>query len=303
MISTLDLVRHDACPRLQTWSRYELPRISIAEALNQSLRAGLTMGDPAMAHGAFMSRAAEPGLDIEGFNVYDIAAHHAAMIETICAYLLAGEGAWTPAKAIRCDSFDFQPLSYSMSDGRLRRVILCSTWSALREMEERASWWTVADTAATNRPMLINVIMIGSSRNGFRVSPWAMGHLHPEVVGMLRIKRREGKFSDGWKKVYREATDIHAPEWLKLMQDDGAFDGVVESFTVEPPAGRAEILTDMSRMVGEIGEGSTEMRRSACYRYLPCPLARLCHHRRPTTPEAEGWGLKSRAPMVTSGVK
>jgi hypothetical protein len=54
----------------------------LAEALNHALRMGLTMGDPTMAHGAFMSRAAEPGLDIEGAPVYDIAVHHATLIET-----------------------------------------------------------------------------------------------------------------------------------------------------------------------------------------------------------------------------
>jgi hypothetical protein len=295
MISTLDLVRHDLCPRLQTWSRFETPRISLAEALNHALRVGLTLGDPAMAHGAFMSRAADPGLDIEGGAVYDIAVHHAALIETICAYLL-GDGAWEPAKG----DDTFTPLSYQMPDGRLRRIILCSTWNPLREAEERASWWTVADTAFTGRPMLINVIVIGSSRGGFRLSPWTTAYQHPEN-DILRIKRKEGRFSEGWKRLYREATDLRPLDWLTLMQQDDAFEGIVESFTVDSPTRRVEILADMARMAKEIEEGHEEMRRSACYRHAPCPMARLCHNPRPLEPEGAGWRLKNESSMIASG--
>ena len=295
MITTEDLFRHDQCNRLETWSLgFELPRIPLGEALNRSLRIGLLSGKPEKAYASLMEIAANPGLDVTARNVYDIAEHHACLLETVTTYLLGSEGPWKPAGAVTC-GFDFQPLSYQMEDGRLRRVILCSSWSPLRETEERASWWTVGDTAATGRPMLINVIVIGQSVHGFRPSPWTQAFVHPEN-GILRIRRKPSektgpnpKFTDNWKKVYRENTDHKAIDWLGFMQKDDAFEGVVHYLTVEP---WGDVLEDMARMAKEIGEGKTTMRRSACYRYAPCPMAGLCHAPKPLTPEGSNWARK-----------
>lgn len=290
MISTLNIVQHDQCPRLQTWSAgYELPRVSIAEALNTSLREGLLAGDAGRAYASFMAQASNPGLDVEGRNVYDVAQHHARLIEVVCFYLLGDLGAWKPCGAID----DFQPLSYQMEDERLRRVVLCSSWSTLREAEERNSWWTAADTAITNRPMLINAIVIGQSRNGFRLSPWTTGFVHPEN-GIMRIKKKEGRFTENWRKVYREATDYHPEEWLKVMQGDGAFEDVVHSLTVAPSA----ILHDLGRIRKEIAKGQTTMRRSHCFRQAVCPMAKLCYHPTLMTPALAGWEQKSQTAMV-----
>lgn len=287
MISTEDIARHDLCERFGTWRReFELPRIPLAEVLNASLRAGLLAGDERSAHSYFLEKAASPGLDIEGRNIYDIAVHHARMIEVICGYLLNGAGAWKPMGAVQC-GFDYQPMSFLMDDGRLRRVVLCSSWNPLREAEERNSWWTVGDTAATGRPMLLNVIVIGSSRGGFRPSPWTTMYTHPEN-GIARIKKKEGKFSDGWKCSYRENSDHSVSDWLRMMQQDDAFEGIVHSFTVD--ATGASVLQDMGRIDAEIEKKGTAMRRSSCYRYVPCPMADLCPTGR--TPENEGWKRK-----------
>ena len=290
MISTLNIVQHDQCSRLQTWSAgYELPRVSIAEALNISLREGLLAGDAGVAYSSFMAQAANPGLDIEGRNVYDIAHHHARLVEVICCYLLGDLGEWRPCGPVD----DFQPLSYQMDDGRLRRVVLASSWGILREAEERNSWWTVADTAITNRPMLINAIVISQSKNGFRASPWTTGFIHPEN-GIMRVKKKEGRFTDNWKRVYRETTDYHPDEWLRVMQGDNAFEGIVESFTVAPSA----ILHDLERIKKEIAKGQTVMRRSHCFKQAVCPMAKLCYHPTPMTPALAGWAQKSQTAMV-----
>lgn len=291
-ISTLDIVRHDACSRLQTWSsQYILPRIPLSDALNTSLRSGLLVGDPGKAYAAFMAQASTPGLDIEGRNVYDIAQHHACLVEVICAYLLGNDGLWKP-----CGEVDgFQPMSFLMADGRLRRIVLCSNWNALRESEERHSWWTVADTAVTERPMLINAIVIGQSRNGFRLSPWTTGFIHPEN-SIMRIKKKEGKFTDNWKRVYRETTDNKTAEWLRLMQLDSAFEDIVQSVHVDVPAMRVQILEDIERIAEEILEERTTMRRSNCFRYGSCPMIRVCHHPQPMTPENSGW--ERRLPVL-----
>ena len=99
----------------------------------------------------------------------------------------------------------------------------------------------------------------------------------------MRIKRREGEFTSRWKKVYREQTDRRALDWLHFMQADEAFDGVVESFTVDGVD--SSVLKDMERM-----RWSEDMRRSACFRMSPCPMAGLCH--RGLTPATAGWREK-----------
>jgi len=349
-----------------------------------------------VARDALLQFAADPGLDIVAPNVYDIAIHHAALIEMVTAYLTA-EGPWKlcyrgtdgdvqqmrgaeaqgrtvlqgpscggneafPAVAsanrsaaqarqrevlrarlsqegeitsepVRLVSereggdapsrlrpptsgdmalprlpsgtasgirdLDFQPDSFLMDDGRLRRVVLCSTWSILRRDEERTSWRTLADVCVTGRPMLLNFIVIGQARNGFRPTPWTQGFIHPENH-ILRVKRiateKTGpnpKFTENWKKVYREQTDHHPPAWLKIMQDDEAFSGLVQHCTVDVPANQEEVLADLRRIEGEMG--STVMRRSGCFRFSPCPMAILCHRPGNMTPESSGW---KRKPVV-----
>jgi hypothetical protein len=285
-VNTEAIWQHDQCPRLRTWSAlYELPRVPLVQALHDSLRAGLVAGNGMAAREAFMAMAARPGLDIESnYSLYDLAVHHAAMLEVITEYL-AADGAWKP-----CAPVDgFSPQSFLMPDGRLRRVVLCSAWNDLREQEERTSWRTVADTAMTGRPMLVNAIVIGQSRKGFRPSPWTTGYVHPENR-TLRIQKREGKFTDNWKRVYREQTDEKPDAWLKLMQDDGAFEGLVYHFSVNPAGHDAQ--RDIVRINKEIAENRTDMRRSACFRYAPCPFARLCHNAPPMTPDAARWARK-----------
>jgi len=282
ILTTDDFFRHDACERLETWSRqYELPRIPLAEALRSGLRAGLLSGDPQKAYSQFLAHSASPGLDIEGRSVYDVAVHHAALVEVISAYLLGNDGAWLEADSVEFGKNTFQPLSFQMADGRLRRVVLCSTWNALREQEERYSWNTVADMAATGRPMLVNVIVIGQSREGFRISPWTTGYEHPENR-TLRIKRKEGKFAPSWRKVRREIMGTKPLDWLTLMQRDEAFEDVVYSFTADLKD-RDEVLDEMKRMK----MGGERMTRSSCFRYVPCPMACLCH--RGLTPQAANW--------------
>lgn len=284
-MNTADFEHEDRCPRFRTWSaRYHLPRIPLAYALNESLRAGLLKGDQSAAYGKFMALSANPGLDIEGRNVYDIAVHHAQMLEVLTSYLVT-DGPWKAPDAVSFAGDTYQPQSYLLPDGRLRRVVLCSSWHGLREQEERTSWWTVGDIAVTGRPMLVNVLVIGSAREGFRQSPWTTGYLHPEN-GTLRIKRNEGRFTDRWKKVYREQTDCRAIEWLSKMQKDEAFEGIVESFTVDGCG--AEVAEQMERMAQNFGD--TDMRRSGCFRNAPCPMAGLCHEG--LTPAMAQWREK-----------
>lgn len=282
------VVLQDECERKATWTaKYELPVIPLVDAMHQALKAGLIAGDSSVARDSLLKLAADPGLNIDAWNAYDIAVHHAALMEVVTAYLTA-DGPWSPAGEGLS--------SFLMPDGRLRRVVLCSAWNPLREKEERESWRTVADTAVTGRPMVINAIVIGQSVKGFRPSVWTRGYVHPEN-GLMRIRRivseKTGpnpKFSDNWNKVYREQTDHKPLEWLGFMQKDQAFEDVVKTASCDIPANRASVLEDLRRIEAEFG--STRMRRSSCFKLSPCSFSRVCHHPSLFTPALAGWREK-----------
>lgn len=291
-LDTESFALHDQCARLRTWSaQYNLPRIPLAQAMHDALRVGLLEGAPEKAKQAFIATAAMPGLEITAYNVYEIAVHHAAMIEVVCAYLLGKDGAWVPADSVQCDGFTFQPNSYLLPDGRLRRVVLCSAWDQIRHQEESNSWRTVADVNLANRPMLINAIVIGQSRKGFRPSAWTQGFVHP-TTRQMRIQKRDGRFTDNWTRIYRESTDKKAEGWLKIMQEDGAFEGLVHAVSVDVSPRRTEVLGEMEMLAKDIKIEGTGMRRSACFRYSPCSFARICHYHENITPQQAGWAVK-----------
>lgn len=284
---------HDECPRLQTWSaEYALPAVPLAKSLHDSLRAGLIAGRGSIARETLLQIAAEPGLDMQSPQMYDVAVHHAALMEVVTEYLAPEP--WIPAGAVD----GFQPDSFILPDGRLRRVVLCSAYSELRKREEINSWRTMADVCVTGRPMLLNFITIGQSKKGFRSSPWVQGYIHPEN-GLLRTQRiateKTGpnpKFTENWKKVYREQTDHKPKEWLTIMQKDQAFDGLVQYCTADVPVNRKEVLADLKRIEREIASESLEMRRSACFRFAPCVFAGVCH--RGLTPENAGFKRETK---------
>jgi hypothetical protein len=85
---------------------------------------------------------------------------------------------------------------------------------------------------------------------------------------------------------------IRSTDWLTHMQKDGAFEDIVYSFTVDPsPRQREEARQEMRRMASEISEGRETMRRSACFRYAPCPMASVCHGS--ASPQQAGWREKA----------
>lgn len=289
MITTEDVALWDECERRRLYSLYQTPRISLAQALNDSLRIGLLKGDPALAKNHLMQLAAEPGLAISGVDIYAVALHTSALIEIITTYLLADEGPWKAAPKVKIGEHDFRPLSF-VRPACLRRVVLCSRWDMQRQLEETHSWRTVADSAALGLPMLINAIVIGSAVKGLRPSVWTRGFSHP-VSKDLRIKslKKDGEnFNQNWRRVLRESSSKSAADWLTLMQKDDAFEEAVHSVSVPIPSQQSHV--DLSRMLDEITSTSVgKMRRSSCFKQSTCPMANLCYHPDSPTPEIAGW--------------
>ena len=99
-----------------------------------------------------------------------------------------------PVDAVSLAGDTYEPLSYQLPDGRLRRVVLCSSWNTLREQEERTSWWTVGDIAVTGRPMLVNVVLVIGSATAWIPTVTLDDGVHPSrECRTMRIKRKEGR--------------------------------------------------------------------------------------------------------------
>lgn len=290
--TTEDFDNLDTCERKFNWSRkYLFPRISVMAAMYQALDAGLVSGDPERGRDSLMALAANPGLGISGYNVYEIAVHHAALVEILTTYLLGKGEPWTSAHPVKLGDHEYQPQSYLMPDGRLRRVILCAWFDDARKLKESHSWRTCGDIVATNRPMLINAVAIGNTRSGMRHSPWTRGFLHPtnHTLRIQRIEQREGKdFSSTWRKVWRERTDFSVKDWLTVMQQDNAFEGNVNSFMVSPER-RDETEAEMIEMMRAMERPSERMRRAGCFGITPCGFAEICHLNHLTHPGKENW--------------
>lgn len=281
MISTEEFVQHDTCPRSQTYtSRYEPLRVSLNYALNESLYTALSVGNPIAASDKLMELAARPGIEVESRSLYDSAIHHSRLVELLASYVLAVGPLLVP-DLITCEWGEFQPRSFLTEDGRLRRVVLCDRWTPERELLERFSWRTAIDSAITNRPMIITALVIGRVQNGFRPSVWTQGFEHP-MTREIRIQKREGKFTENWRSHYRENTQIKALEWLRIMQEDGAFEGRVFSATQNPDP---SVLPQVAATAREMG--SMRQTRSSCYRFKPCPFLPACSQSK--SPAELGW--------------
>lgn len=302
MIDTESIYLLDECSRRLAWNWAEPPRTSLAAALNDALRVGLLSGSPESARDHLMERAANPGFNLSTTSLYDTAIHHAALIEVITAYLLGKDGPWKPADPTTLANHPYTPLSYQMPDGRLRRVILCSKWDDLRAKEEATSWRTVADICTLAQPMLLNAISIGSMAKGFRPSVWTKCWEHP-VSRIQRVRPIVAeKFNDRWQTFYRERTNQSPANWLLMMQNDQAFEGVVNSLEVAIPPDAASTLRQMEKMAGEINQLGVdgEMRRSSCYKIIPCVFSPLCHSPERLTPISAMWPSRQGAQKESS---
>lgn len=301
MLSTEDFALHDSCQALRTFSnRYQPLRVSINFALNESLHSAFSTGYPSDASGKMISLGTNPGIDMESGKLYESVIHHSRLVELLATYILAIERPTIPSP-ISCAWGEFQPRSFLTADGRLRRVVLVDRWTTEREKMERFSWRTAADTALTNRPMVITALVIGASRGGLRPSPWTQGFTHPQWG--LRIQKRDGEnFADNWRSVYREQTDLKSLEWLTAMQKDGVFEGRVFSVTEDVPPNRAQVLDHLALMAEEMSGNPTRQTRSSCYRFRPCPFLPACASGQ--SPGQIGWIEKDIAaaplPVLTS---
>ncbi len=133
------------------------------------------------------------------------------------------------------------------------------------------SWGTVGELAALGRDVTLTFIAIGAQRGGRRHGAWSKCFRHPVQKTMLRFGRRKGSngFTDGWKEIWREQTDITAARWLDQMQADDVLGDLIQSRTIpyrKDDARIAQAKTDMFTILPAMESASVDspMRRSSC---------------------------------------
>jgi hypothetical protein len=291
-VNAQDLCVFESCPRRYVWTRsYVCFRISPIFALYQALDAGLRGSGEADAKNKLIALAGNPGLDITGPDVYDVAIHLAHLAGIVTAYLRGGDGAWTLVPP-SSSPFLWEPAVYECPDGRIRRVVLVDRWGDDRKFEEARSWRSVGEICVTGREMLLNAVVIGSTHNKRRSSHWTRALTHPRNKG-IRFKKRTGsaEFAGSWEMIQRESWPGTTEDWLGQMQEDGCFEDLVHSLRIAVPTRRKEFLADMARMEKEMAALPEDpaMRRAGCFGFSPCVFGEVCHSRELVTPTAVGY--------------
>jgi len=287
-----DLCIYELCARRYAWSRaYVSFRVSPIYALYQALDAGLRGNGEVDAKNKLIEIAGNPGLDIAGPDVYDVAIHLAHLAGIVTAYLRGRDESWRLVPAA-LTPFPWEPAVYESPDGRIRRVVLVDRWGDDRKVEEARSWRSVGEICVTGREMLLNAVVIGSTHNKRRTSHWTRALTHPRNKG-IRFKKRTGsaEFAGSWETVQRESWTGTTEDWLGVMQTDDCFQELVHSLRIAVPVRRQEFLADMARMSKEMAglQEDPPMRRAGCFGFSPCVFQEVCHSRELVTPTQAGY--------------
>jgi hypothetical protein len=176
---------------------------------------------------------------------------------------------------------------FETAKGDLHRIVLVSYLDddALRSFAH--GWGTVGELTALRRDVTLTAVVIGASRGGRRHSHWSKCFQHPVQKSCLRFGRRKGGkaegFTDSWREVWREQTDIPANVWLDKMQADDVLGDLIQSKRIPYRADDQRIETakrDMFTIIPAMEKASPDdpMRRHSCDDPIKgqCPWAFLC---------------------------
>lgn len=295
-------------------------RLSSASALEQ------TISD---AQARYLSESANPGLDLlPGADPYQIAGDWCAALSTIltsisrCTLLSLTR---IPTTTLGSDYASWLPLSFADESGTLHRWLTVDSWDADAQARAVHSWLTVGDMAVCDAPMTLHVVVVGSLRNGRRISPWCRAFRHPVIAGRLRFQRPDGKGGwrslkgDQWEAVWLADMHGQSPEaWVDLMDKDGIIsNSLLRHLAIRPLSEESRRLVlgqihQEAEAMHKLTEAPTDsegypssppsagwsriaMNRGACDGWRPCPHQQACYSPDPTSVVEESGLYQIRA--------
>ena len=264
---------HDRCPRRYALERTHEPRsISGLGLMYAGVEGGVVAPDPGEgAKDAVRAVTAVKDVDAGPLAAISAVRHVGLMAEVIALALRRKLGPMSRLQDVEFGKHQWHSGLFETRSAILHRFVLVSHIDddVLRGFAH--SWGTVGELAALGRDVTLTFIAIGAQRGGRRHGAWSKCFQHPVQKTMLRFGRRKGSngFTDGWKDIWREQTDIAAARWLDQMQADDVLTDLIQSRTVpyrKDDARIAQAKSDMLTILPAMESASVDspMRRSSC---------------------------------------
>jgi hypothetical protein len=274
----------DRCSRRFGLEKTHEPRsISPLGLLYAGIEGGLLTGKPLDAIRAI---TAEKDVTCNDLAVMSVVRHVGFMAEVISLALRRKLGPVTRLPDVPFGKHQWRSNLFETAKG-LHRIVLVSYLDddALRSFAH--GWGTVGELAALGRDLTLTAVVIGASRGGRRHSHWTKCFQHPMQKSCLRFGRRKGGkaegFTDAWREVWRERTDITANVWLDKMVADDVLGDLIQSRRIPYRAEDHRIETakaDMFRILPAMERASPDdpMRRHSCDDPIKgaCPWGYYC---------------------------
>jgi hypothetical protein len=283
----------DRCSRRLGLEKTHEPRsISPLGLLYAGIEGGLLTGQPLDAIRAI---TAEKDVTCSDLAAISVVRHVGFMAEVISLALRQKLGPMSRLQDVEFGKHQWRSNLFETEKG-LHRIVLVSYLDddALRSFAH--GWGTVGELAALRRDLTLTAVVIGASRGGRRHSHWTKCFQHPIQKSCLRFGRRKGGkaegFTDAWREVWREMTDISANVWLDKMQADDVVPDLIQSRRIPYRADDHRIETakrDMFKILPAMEKASPDdpMRRHSCDDPIKgqCPFAFFCWSPTPTALE------------------
>lgn len=275
----------DRCSRRMGLEKTHEPRsISPLGLLYAGVEGGLLTGKTL---DAIRSITAHKDVTTTDLAAMSVVRHVGWMAEVISLALRRKLGPMTRPAEVDLGPHRWSSNLFETAKGDLHRVVLVSYLDddALRSFAH--AWGTVGELAALGRPLTLTAVVIGASRGGRRHSHWSKAFQHPIQKSCLRFGRRKGGkaegFTDAWREVWREMTDIPANVWLDKMVADDVVGDLIQSRQIayrEDDQRIVKAKADMFTIIPAIEKASPDdpMRRHSCDDVMrgQCPWAYYC---------------------------
>jgi hypothetical protein len=275
----------DRCSRRLGLEKTHEPRsISPLGLLYAGIEGGILTGRPLDAIRAI---TAEKDVTCGDLAAMSTVRHVGFMAEVISLALRRKLGQMTRLLDTRFGKHQWRSNLFETAKGELHRIVLVSYLDddALRSFAH--GWGTVGELTALGRDLTLTAVVIGASRGGRRHSHWTKCFQHPVQKSCLRFGRRKGGkaegFTNAWREVWREATDIPANVWLDKMIADDVLGDLIQSRRIPYRTEDHRIVTaksDMLKILPQMEKASPDdpMRRHSCDDPIRgrCPWAFAC---------------------------